>query len=222
MSNKRFAVLASTSGSVVRRVFLDDEAFRQSLSLVVTDRECGIKEFALDQAIPFCQLSATSHQEFSDNLLRLLIGHNIDCVLLFFSRLLKGRILTEFKNRIINFHPALLPAFPGLHGFDDAIGSGSLIIGSTVHMIDDGIDTGPVIQQSYFAFDPERFDYSSVRHRVFLQQCASLSQIVSWVNQDRLSSPINNRIGVIGGRYDGYDGFIPSIETKVGQRLAVD
>ena len=69
-------------------------------------------------------------------------------VLAGFMRVVGKPLINEFHNRIINIHPALLPSFPGLHGQKQAVDYGAKISGCTVHFVDEGVDTGPVIIQA--------------------------------------------------------------------------
>lgn len=64
-----------------------------------------------------------------------------------FMRILGPTFVTRFTQRIINTHPALLPAFPGAHGVRDALAHGVKVTGTTIHLVDDGVDTGPIIAQ---------------------------------------------------------------------------
>jgi phosphoribosylglycinamide formyltransferase-1 len=77
-----------------------------------------------------------------------MLEFKIDFLFCFGDRILKGRILEVYKNKIINFHPSLLPAFSGLNAIDKALNSSVQILGNTAHFIDEGIDTGPIIMQS--------------------------------------------------------------------------
>jgi phosphoribosylglycinamide formyltransferase-1 len=73
---------------------------------------------------------------------------NVDLVVLAgFMRILKGDFLREFANRVINIHPALLPSFPGLEAWKQALEYGVKYTGVTVHFVDQGIDTGPILAQ---------------------------------------------------------------------------
>lgn len=222
MLYKRFAVVSSTNGSVVKRTYQYDPNFRATLSLIVTDRICGASDFAKAQGIPYKIIPIKEALTFSNFLLDILKKNEIDFVLLFFTRLLQGHILLEFQNRLINFHPSLLPACPGLHGFEDTIASGSLFAGTTVHFIDDGVDTGSIIQQTFVPICPDGLDEKLIRHRIFLQQCASLSQICLWGNQDRFSTIKGKRIVIIGGCYNGSAGFIPALESDISKQLLLD
>jgi phosphoribosylglycinamide formyltransferase-1 len=64
-----------------------------------------------------------------------------------FMKLLGPRFLDRFAGRVINTHPALLPAFPGAHAVDDAVAYGVRVTGATVHLVDSGVDTGPILAQ---------------------------------------------------------------------------
>lgn len=78
-----------------------------------------------------------------------LKGRGVDLVVLAgFMRIVKKPLIDAFPNRIMNIHPALLPSFPGLHGQKQAVEYGVKISGCTVHFVDEGMDTGPVIIQA--------------------------------------------------------------------------
>ncbi|AGP31346.1 phosphoribosylglycinamide formyltransferase [Corynebacterium terpenotabidum] len=64
-----------------------------------------------------------------------------------FMRILGTDVIDPFRGRIINTHPALLPSFPGAHAVEDALAYGVALTGSTVHLVDDGVDTGPIMAQ---------------------------------------------------------------------------
>jgi phosphoribosylglycinamide formyltransferase 1 len=68
-------------------------------------------------------------------------------VLAGYMHLLRPSFLACFPNRVVNVHPALLPAFPGAHAVEDALAAGVTETGATVHVVDEGIDTGPVLRQ---------------------------------------------------------------------------
>ncbi len=158
------------------------------LKLVVTDRECGAANFARKNDIPLVVLDQATHPDFSAALQRILDINQIDYAYFFFKRLLKGELLQRYRHRLLNFHPSLLPACPGLHGFEDTLKSGAILAGSTVHFIDAGMDTGPQIMQT---ITPALgVDAAYLRHVIFAQQCAALHhlhrQLRSGVALDRL------------------------------------
>lgn len=82
-------------------------------------------------------------------------GHGVRLVVLAgYMHLLTPAFLEHFPNRIVNVHPSLLPAFPGTHAVDDALAAGVETTGVTVHLVDEGVDSGPVIRQEPVAVEP--------------------------------------------------------------------
>ena len=83
-----------------------------------------------------------------DLCIELLKAAGVDTVVLAgFMRIVKPKLLAAFPNRVLNIHPALLPAFPGVHGWTQALDYGCKVAGVTVHFVDAGTDSGPIIVQ---------------------------------------------------------------------------
>ncbi|MEU3461506.1 phosphoribosylglycinamide formyltransferase [Streptomyces sp. NPDC006733] len=72
-----------------------------------------------------------------------------------FMKIVGKEFLARFGGRFVNTHPALLPSFPGAHGVKDALAYGAKVTGCTVHFVDDGVDTGPIIAQGVVAIEPD-------------------------------------------------------------------
>ena len=90
-----------------------------------------------------------SRQAFDEALVATLRRHDVELVALAgFMRLLTPTFLGAFPGRVMNIHPALLPAFPGVHSQKQALDYGARVTGCTVHFVDDGCDTGPIIAQA--------------------------------------------------------------------------
>ena len=75
-------------------------------------------------------------------------------VLAGFMKILPANFVSRFRGRLINLHPSLLPAFPGAHAVRDALAAGATQTGSTIHLVDEGVDTGPVISQRSIDIPP--------------------------------------------------------------------
>jgi phosphoribosylglycinamide formyltransferase 1 len=82
-----------------------------------------------------------------------------------FMRILGAEIVDAFPGRIVNTHPALLPSFPGAHGVRDALSYGVKVTGCTVHLIDHGVDTGPILAQRAVEIRPDD-DEASLHERI--------------------------------------------------------
>ena len=84
-----------------------------------------------------------------------LHGHDVDLVVCAgYMHLLTDSFLRAFPQRIVNVHPSLLPAFPGTRAIEDALAAGAETTGVTVHIVDEGIDTGPVLEQRPVPVEP--------------------------------------------------------------------
>lgn len=91
----------------------------------------------------------SSREDFDRRMLELLKKHGVELVILAgFMRLLSSAFVRAFRHRILNIHPALLPAFPGLHAPRQALEHGVRIAGATVHIVDEEMDHGPIVMQA--------------------------------------------------------------------------
>lgn len=152
---KRIAVLASGQGSNLQAIMDAVESGGISgatITLVLSDRKSA---FALERARQrnittacFNPRNYASREEYDRELVAYLEEQQIDLVVLAgFMRLLTPYFVLAFQNKILNIHPALLPAFPGKNGVADALAYGVKVTGCTVHFVDEGLDTGSIILQ---------------------------------------------------------------------------
>lgn len=121
-------------------VVLSDRAEAPALERA---RRAGVKAVYLDpRAYP-------DRVAFDRALARVLEEHEVELVCLAgYMRLLSPEFVAAFRWRILNIHPALLPAFPGLHAQRQALAYGVKVSGATVHFVDEGVDTGPIVLQA--------------------------------------------------------------------------
>ncbi|TJY72499.1 phosphoribosylglycinamide formyltransferase [Arthrobacter sp. CAU 1506] len=90
-----------------------------------------------------------SRPEWNRALEEAVAAYNPEVVLLAgFMRILDAEFVSRFEGRLVNTHPALLPSFPGAHGVRDAMAHGVKVTGVTVHLVDSGVDTGPILAQA--------------------------------------------------------------------------
>ncbi|RZQ62911.1 phosphoribosylglycinamide formyltransferase [Amycolatopsis suaedae] len=168
----RVVVLASGSGTLLQAL-LDATAgdgFPASVVAVGTDR-AGVA--ALDRAeqagIPSFTVRIGDHPgrpEWNTALADAVAAHRPDLVVSAgFMKILGQPFLDRFPNRVINTHPALLPSFAGAHAVPETLAAGVKVTGSTVHFVDAGVDTGPIIAQEPVPVEPDD-DEASLHERI--------------------------------------------------------
>jgi phosphoribosylglycinamide formyltransferase-1 len=151
----RLGVLVSGSGSNLQAI-LDacGEGRIEARVAAVICNVAGAK--ALDRAraanVPAVLLPHGGHarrEDYDARLLEELRAHDVNLVCLAgFLRILTPVLLRAFPDRVLNIHPALLPAFPGMHAVRQALAAGVRVSGCTVHVVDEGTDTGPIVVQA--------------------------------------------------------------------------
>lgn len=104
-------------------------------------------------------------------------------VLAGFMRILGPAFVGRFAGRTVNTHPALLPSFPGAHGVRDALAYGVKVTGCTVHVVDDGVDTGPIVAQTAVAVQ-DGDDEASLHERIKVAERALLVETVGRIARD--------------------------------------
>jgi len=151
----RIAVLASGRGTNLQATIDAIEAGQLDcrLAIVVSDRaDAQALERARKhgtEAVFVDPKRYTDREAFDRAVLTLLVEHRVELVCLAgFMRILTPGFIAAYRDRIMNIHPALLPAFPGLHAQRRALEHGVKASGATVHFVDEGVDTGPIILQA--------------------------------------------------------------------------
>jgi phosphoribosylglycinamide formyltransferase-1 len=152
MTPLRVGVLASGSGSNLQSILAAQERIGAQVAVVISNIP-GAK--ALDRAraagVPALALphKGVEREEHDAQIVQNLRSHGVELVCLAgFMRLITPVLLAAFENRILNIHPALLPSFPGMHAVRQALQAGVRVSGCTVHVVDEGTDTGPIVIQA--------------------------------------------------------------------------
>lgn len=167
MSGMRLCVI-SNSGGAAFKAFFHLAGIHPSNVLVLTDRPCGIEAFARDNAIQHVRLEGLDNQEFSDEAARHIDRFGrVDVVFLFFMRLVTASLFARFP--VVNLHPALLPAFPGLRPITRALESGVKFFGTTMHFVDATVDGGKILAQASHPLKGDERE-RDLEHIAFLQK----------------------------------------------------
>ena len=183
---KRIAILLSGRGSnfeaIVRNVRngqLDCEiayvfSNRADAPGLATARQFGFPAGHLASA-------GVERTAFDEQVAKLLQQHKIDWICLAgYMRFLTGGFVAQFAGRILNVHPSLLPAFPGLDAQYQALAHGVKMTGCTVHLVDENLDSGPIVQQAAVpVLDNDKVD--SLSARILVEEHRIYSESLAWM-----------------------------------------
>ncbi len=179
-------VLASGSGTLLQSV-LDAAAvaaYPAQVVGVVVDRACVAEERAAKSGVDSRRVSLREYPDraaWNAALADTVASFSPDLVVSAgFMKILSPEFLGRFDRRVINTHPALLPSFPGAHAVRDAMAYGVKVTGSTVHLVDAGVDTGPVLaQEAVPILDGD--DEDSLHERIKIVERRLLVEVIAAV-----------------------------------------
>ena len=185
-------VLVSGSGTNLQAVIdaVASGSLRATIGVVVSNVASAK---ALDRAraagIPAVVVDHKAHanrESFDAAVVEVLRAHGVTCVVLAgFMRIITPVLLDAFPHRVVNIHPALLPAFPGVHAQAQALAYGVRVTGCTVHLVDAGMDTGPILAQATVPV-VDGDDEASLRDRILVKEHELLPEVLQWLADDRV------------------------------------
>ena len=188
----RLAVLVSGRGSNLQAIIdsIEREELNAHLSIVISNtrdaralkraEKHGIKRIFID---PTAYLNS---KEYDKVLIEKLKEFSIDLICLAgYMRILGEEVIQTFKEKIINIHPSLLPAFPGLNAQKQAIVHGVKFSGCTVHFVDSGVDSGPIILQTAVpVYDND--DEKSLSKRILEQEHYLYPKAINMIKENQI------------------------------------
>jgi phosphoribosylglycinamide formyltransferase-1 len=180
---KNIVVLASGSGTLLQSLLDDPDPKPYRIAAVGSDRSsCTALDRATAGGIPTfaCRLADHADRDsWNRGLAVLTASFNADLVVLAgFMKLVGANFLAAFPDRVINAHPSLLPAFPGMHAPADALAHGVKLTGCTVFLVDGGIDAGPIVAQRAVPVE-DNDDVASLHERIKVAERALLVEVVT-------------------------------------------
>lgn len=196
MKAYRIAIFCSGNGSNFQAIVnqVREGQLAISIELLVCDRpNAYVMQRAQEAGIPVLHLEPkwfSSKDAYEQAIVQALQEKQVDLLLLAgYMRLVSAVLLQAYPNRILNVHPSLLPAFPGKEAVRQAIEYGAKITGVTIHLIDEGIDTGPIVaQQSIEVFPGETIEQLTARiHQI---EHHLLPKVIDWF--------VKNQVQILG------------------------
>ncbi len=194
MKKLRIGILVSGRGSNLQAIIdnVEKGSLAAEIAVVISDQaEAYSLERARKHGIPAVHVSAKGYkgkrEAYDALLVQALQEQNVDLVCLAgFMRIITPTLLAAFPDRIMNIHPSLLPSFPGLHVQKAAIDHGAKFSGCTVHFVDEGMDTGPIIIQAVVpVLDGDTED--SLAERILKQEHVIYSKAIQLYAEGKLT-----------------------------------
>lgn len=193
----RLAILISGRGSNLQAILaaIDrGELDAEPVVVISSAPNAAGLGFADRRGVPTRVIEPASHpsrSDYCDALGEALKGYRPDLIALAgFMVILEGRLLHEYRGRIVNIHPSLLPAFPGAHAHLDVLRYGAKVTGCTVHFVDEGVDSGPIIAQEAVEVLADD-DQETLAERVLMAEHRIYPKALQWIAEGRVT---------IGGR----------------------
>lgn len=202
MSLMPIVVLASGSGTLLKALIDAQDKGSFTIVRVITDRECPAVQKARDahidtHVIPLFdnreQWNVELCEKISDVAPELVVSAG-------FMRVLGNPTVAEFEGKIINVHPALLPLFPGAHAVRDALDARAQKTGTTVHFVDLGVDSGPIIASHEVDIAVNDTE-DSLHERIKVEERRLLVHVVQQFAQGRIKYEASAH-GIRGGLHD--------------------
>ena len=195
MAKLKLGVLGSGSGSNMQSIVdaIEKGELDAEVKLVISDVfDAKILERAAKHSIKGVYLDCAPFKTklegaAEDRCIEMLKAEGVDTVVLAgFMRIVKKNLLEAFPNRVLNIHPSLLPSFPGVHSWEQALNYGCKVAGVTVHFVDAGTDTGPIIVQRTVPILSDDTP-SSLHARIQVQEHIAYPEALKALSEGRLS-----------------------------------
>ena len=153
-SQKNIAVFVTKETLCLKTILGNAKSLKGKISVVVSS-EMTLESLVKKAKIPFVVIQEKDQQKAEEKIIEICKKYEIDLISLArYMRILSPNFVWRYPNRIINIHPALLPAFPGALAYAQAYERGTKIVGVTAHYVTENLDQGPIIFQDSFKVDP--------------------------------------------------------------------
>lgn len=178
-TNLQALIDATAAGRITARIAV-------VVSNVATAKGLERARAAQIPAIVVDHKSYGTRESFDAAVTEVLKAHGVSCVVLAgFMRLVTPVLLDAFPDRVVNIHPSLLPAFPGVNAQAQAVAYGARVSGCTVHFVDAGMDSGPIVAQAVVPVLPTD-DEGTLRDRILEKEHALLPEVLQWIAEGRV------------------------------------
>ncbi|HKL12619.1 MAG TPA: phosphoribosylglycinamide formyltransferase [Halanaerobiales bacterium] len=150
----------------------------------------GIKVYFIDER------RYNDKKEYDKKIIKVITNNEIDLIILAgYMKVLTPTFVKKFKNKIVNIHPSLLPAFPGLNAQKQALDYGVKVSGCTVHFVDEGVDTGPIIKQKAVEVKSDDTE-KSLAKRILNYEHQILPEVIELISKKKVVLKKDNTVRI--------------------------
>jgi phosphoribosylglycinamide formyltransferase-1 len=208
----RAAFCVSGHGSLFRAAVRERDRTGVDPALLVleTKSAADLDGFAASNGIPAVRLDPRDRDAFEAALTGRLIEAEVGLIALTFDRILPPPLVAAYPQKIINVHPALLPAFIGMRAIERTLASGVRIGGATIHEVIDAVDAGPILAQAALDVRPED-DAQSYGARMYRLLEPMFLQVLRWYSEGRVTHDARGQVVIRDARYDAAP-IVPALE----------
>lgn len=216
---KKFAFYVSNKGTRLKKflqVYKNLDLIKQ-IEFVLIDN-CDNEELrnvCNNLGIVYYEINLKEYENknkyISDLFLEYLDKHYVNNAFIFADKILLGDLLIKYKNKLINFHPAILPSHKGLYAIDQALKSNTFLLGNSAHIVTNELDGGRVIMQNIFpSINFKNYD------EVLDKQLIMILQLMKWIEENRLIIQENDNVYIKDTYYEVNE-FIPNLDYEIKQ-----
>lgn len=208
----RTGFCVSGNGSLFRAALRrrEDVRIQPALLILETKSASDLDDLAATSGMAVVRLDPRDRAAFDEELTERLIAADLDLVALTFDRILPARAVAALSPRLINVHPALLPAFAGMRGIERTVASAVRIGGATVHEVVEAVDAGPIIAQA--AVEVMVGDTpGTYGARMYSRLEPMFLQVLRWYADGRVEHDHRGQVVIRQARYDSLP-IVPALE----------
>ena len=210
----RVGFCVSGEGRLFQAAVLNAAALGLYPALAVLEHKASprLEAFCECHQVPVVRLPRVRRPELDDAIASACIRPDLDLLSLTFDKILPASVIRRYPDRVVNVHPALLPAFAGMDGLGQAERAGVRFAGATIHLADELVDHGPIIAQCLVGLRRDE-SAAGAGDRIFPLLRPLYLQVLAWFAEGRIEKDAEGRIWVAGATY-GELPSSPSVERE--------
>lgn len=212
MGEFRLGFCVSGGGRLARAAIVQAAQLGVTPALLLADHRASpdLEAFCERHGVPMVRLEKSGRAAFDQRLTQVCMDARLDLLALTFEWLIRPELISHYRGRVINVHPALLPAFKGMNSLAEGVRSGARYIGASIHDVDEGIDTGPIIAQCVLGL--RQGDTPELAGaRMFNLMRPMFLQVIRWHVEGRVTRDDQGRVSVRDAVYGEFP-ISPAVE----------